>query len=141
MPPVCALLLFHFDWKLVTLHRLYDKNLYKQTIFHLLSRFLEYVSQQSRECIDDLAKTNSVAYEQYEHIYSLDKDNKPCSLFMPGSALTFRPSYYSGVIVQDLFVLCRYLTPMFVGWKFGNTTGVVFHRVQLSTAGFGERMG
>ncbi|KAF9079391.1 hypothetical protein BGX23_004210 [Mortierella sp. AD031] len=116
--------------------RPFDKSPHKASVLSLLSDFLEYATMRCRIWEkQEIASEDSAIYEDYENVESVDLEGKKCNVMFPATAHTCVGTEYSGMVVQDPFVLDRNLTPLYVGWRFKSTCKV-FRRAHATVCGF-----
>ncbi|KAF9082380.1 hypothetical protein BGX29_003914 [Mortierella sp. GBA35] len=116
--------------------RPFDKSTHKASVLSLLSDFLEYATMRCRIWEkQEIASEDSAIYEDYENVESVDLEGKKCNVMFPATAHTCVGTEYSGMVVQDPFVLDRNLTPLYVGWRFKSTCKV-FRRAHATVCGF-----
>ncbi|KAK3841665.1 MAG: hypothetical protein J3R72DRAFT_491244 [Linnemannia gamsii] len=99
--------------------RSFDKSAIRKSVTDLVVDFFYYTSDKFEEWEDLLVPVDHMP--TYNFIGALDKAGKSCSMFMPGSEI-YLPERYSGLVVQDPFVLDRNLAWLCTGWRFRNTS-------------------
>ncbi|KAG0271324.1 hypothetical protein BGZ95_000877 [Linnemannia exigua] len=99
--------------------RPFDKSVLRKSVTDLVVDFFRYTSDKFEEWEDLLIPSDGAT--TYNYIGAIDQEGKRCSMFMPGSAQTYLPDRFSGLVVQDPFILDRNLAWLCTGWRFRNT--------------------
>ncbi|KAG0198623.1 hypothetical protein BGX33_012212 [Mortierella sp. NVP41] len=100
----------------------------RRTVVELVYSFFNYMASKFEDWEDRLVPGNLMPV-YLNPIGSIDDDGNKCSMFMPGTALTRTPDMFSGLVVQDPFILDRNVAWLCTGWRFMNTSKA-FQRVR-----------
>ncbi|KAK5807822.1 hypothetical protein F5H01DRAFT_324972 [Linnemannia elongata] len=122
---------FRYDKDLAQ-KRPYDKSRSKQPVVDLLVDFFEYTASKFKSWERNLPLEEDLPEGTFSVVGSVDHQGKKCSMFMPGTAQTFTLGSFSGLVVQDPFVMDRNITWLCTGWRFMSTSRV-FQRARDST--------
>ncbi|KAF9153576.1 hypothetical protein BG015_003112 [Linnemannia schmuckeri] len=119
-----------FDTELANV-RPFDKSAIRKSVTDLVVSFFTYAAEKFQDWEDRLVPGNQMS--DHDFVGAIDHDGKRCSMFMPGTAGTFLPEMFSGLVVQDPFVLDHNLAWLCTGWRFMNTSKA-FLRAQATVA-------
>ncbi|KAF9129131.1 hypothetical protein BGW39_004438 [Mortierella sp. 14UC] len=122
----------HYDKNLAK-NRPFDRTRAKKPVVDLLVEFFEYTASKFKSWERYLPTVEDMAANNYDIVGSVDHQGKKCSMYMPGTARTFTSENFSGLVVQDPFVLDRNIAWLCTGWRF-KSTSQVFQRARDSTS-------
>lgn len=113
--------------------RPYDKSVIRMSVTELVVNFFTYTAEKFQDWEDRLVPGDLAP--DHDFVGAIDHEGKRCSMFMPGTAVTYLPEKFSGLVVQDPFVLDRNLAWLCTGWRFMNTSKT-FQRAQATVAAY-----
>ncbi|KAF9137929.1 hypothetical protein BGX30_009768 [Mortierella sp. GBA39] len=119
-----------YDTELVKV-RPFDKSVSRKSVTDLVVSFFTYTAEKFQDWEDRLVPGDLVP--DYMFVGAIDHEGKQCSMFMPGTAVICLPQKFSGLVVQDPFVLDRNLAWLCTGWRFMNTSKA-FQRAQATVS-------
>ncbi|KAF8936796.1 hypothetical protein BGZ47_009318 [Haplosporangium gracile] len=119
-----------FDTELAKV-RPFDKSVIRKSVTDLVISFFTYAAEKFQDWEDRLVPGDQMSDQDF--VGAIDHNGKRCSMFMPGTAVTYLPEKFSGLVVQDPFVLDRNLAWLCTGWRFMNTSKA-FLRAQATVA-------
>ena len=100
--------------------RPFDKSVIQKSVTDLVVNFFIYTAEKFQDWEDRLVPGDLAS--DLDFVGAIDHEGKRCSMFMPGTAVTYLPQKFSGLVVQDPFVLDRNLAWLCTGWRFMNTS-------------------
>jgi hypothetical protein len=109
--------------------RPFDKSVIRKSVTDLVVNFFTYTAEKFLDWEDRLVPGDQMP--DYDFVGAIDHEGRRCSMFMPGTAVTYLPEKFSGLVVQDPFVPDRNLAWLCTGWRFMNTSKA-FQRAQAS---------
>ncbi|OAQ28570.1 hypothetical protein K457DRAFT_20125 [Linnemannia elongata AG-77] len=109
--------------------RPFDKSLNRKSVTDLAVNFFTYTAEKFEDWEDLLVPGDQAT--DHDFVGSIDHEGERCSMFIPEAAVTYLPEKFSGLVVQDPFVLDRNLAWLCTGWRFMNTSKT-FQRAQAT---------
>ncbi|KAG9069735.1 hypothetical protein KI688_009062 [Linnemannia hyalina] len=112
--------------------RPFDKSVSRKSVTDLAVSFFTYTAEKFQDWEDRLVPGGDLIPD-HTLVGAIDHEGKRCSMFIPGTAVICLPQKFSGLVVQDPFVLDRNLTWLCTGWRFMNTSKA-FQRAQTTVS-------
>ncbi|KAG0060925.1 hypothetical protein BGZ89_011865, partial [Linnemannia elongata] len=106
----------------------FDKSLNRESLTDLVVNFFTYTVEKFEDW-EDLLVPGVQANRDF--VGSFDHEGERCSMFVPEAAVTYLPEKFSGLVVQDPFVLDRNLAWLCTGNRLINTSKA-FQRAQAT---------